>query len=1526
MGLFDDIIQSDRPPQTKNSGTTNALATEFGYNDPEDNGVGAWGDITNNPYIQGVSLNRGLLKKQFGDENKAHGQLVKVTNPDTGKSIVAPIIDKGPADWVVDRQGNTIDLTHAANQAIGGTGKTPVQYEFVNEQAQKSPQSTGLFGGYEMLPQGQEQSQDKVNEALANLSKEQSDKSKVSSGKASQLTAGLASATEGTVGLLSGLGAVALGETAGIPVTGGAALLAVPALFTAGSAAGGAATREVFKRTGILPDVEASEQAYPKTAFLGQNIPQLPFAAESALGYGATGLTKGATAVAGQVASQAAIGAGIMEPMRYGADVALNKMGITDQPAAPITLGSTAESALIALALGGKATGLAPSKDPIVNDKTAKIITGAEDQTVATPKTPVAPQAGEIILSKEYDQPLRDLGYPDKIIAGFNPIQARNILSEQRPYQGKEVEEAPTINIPPATPEELAKAGETPITPTTETSISTKEEQPAKAPVAEAQPETTDATKAREVQESNQPEHPNGDETRQATETSSGDSVVTGEEEAPKEEVVVPLQKQDKTYLSLLKKAKPVGEDLYELSETQITKNQRNSLLSDIEKQKKEKGTLIGGGNPLETDAFYLKPKSEVTGDPYAKGWILKDKRPLYLERKKSELQKKSEAPVKSEAPKEETLGQLDLSGLEQKAIEARNRIQQRRNEGRVNMGIDPEDLADHAIIGADYINKGLNKFGDWSKQMLSDFGNYVRPFLNKIWDLAKKVTNAISTGGGTFTEQGSKTGSAGIGGKGFGEGKTPEQKSTTDVPKVETTSQTETTPEQKGKEAESLYGINAKSFERQAEQAGRESIPRGEGLSPTEARERGHQLLKDGFDPIAAMERFEKSKDKAVAEDTLFAARAYGEKLATEADKAANKFGENSPEYKKINAQVESWNQRIKPMSTIWQRLGAGHQGEVELDTGNLRAMERSYKEDTGKTFTAKQKEEAKRKADDVIASRESADSAKKKLYEQLELFAQNVFAPVPKNLDEARLLFEKFKEGSKPTIQQVKTLWNVAKKFYIDRGEDDFTNMVNGLATDFGLSVDDVRNILAQPKGSKRLTDEMYKKMSDRRKFDLKAKDWLKDQQFPGYLQFIRKIPRTFFAAKVFGHGTVGMITHAGINVFNPMAWKTYWPEFIRQFKFVGSKAYHEQYMQQMTKDPLYITARRAGLENDPFKYLDDYQSSTKNTFLQSFSGFAGNKGFDALKTYRQARFNQIWNSSPESLRNPEYAKLIATTINHETGIVKQRYPEWMSDLAFAPKLEASRWAWLIGDPAKAANTIVNWKTATPEARASAIHEIKTKATILGTYLGALAVNQGLLWATGSKDNINITNPKRSDFLAFKFGDYKLSVISPMIGTFRLLANLYHDATAAQSKFDIAKGGRAGSIATTVEQYARGKLSPFGQVIADISTQSDWKGHPMPWSNDLPRKGQEKVSWGEFATETAAPIPLQEAITEVWRSQGMNENMIQQTLRALLVGGVTGATGARVSPYTPPQEPTRSKKSGFGNFGTFGGKGFGQ
>ena len=69
----------------------------------------------------------------------------------------------------------------------------------------------------------------------------------------------------------------------------------------------------------------------------------------------------------------------------------------------------------------------------------------------------------------------------------------------------------------------------------------------------------------------------------------------------------------------------------------------------------------------------------------------------------------------------------------------ARERIKQRRKEGRLFTGVDTDNIADYAIIGADHLLEGATKFSDWSSRMISEFGEKIRPYLNDIFNKSKE-------------------------------------------------------------------------------------------------------------------------------------------------------------------------------------------------------------------------------------------------------------------------------------------------------------------------------------------------------------------------------------------------------------------------------------------------------------------------------------------------------------------------------------------------------------------------------------------------------------------------------------------------------------------------------------------------------------------------------------------------------------------------------------------------------------------
>jgi hypothetical protein len=78
---------------------------------------------------------------------------------------------------------------------------------------------------------------------------------------------------------------------------------------------------------------------------------------------------------------------------------------------------------------------------------------------------------------------------------------------------------------------------------------------------------------------------------------------------------------------------------------------------------------------------------------------------------------------------------------LDAQAQAAMERLRKRGtfNGTRLNAGLPADDLADMAIWGAAKIAKGVVDFAEWSRQMLSDFSEAVRPHLEEIYRAAHR-------------------------------------------------------------------------------------------------------------------------------------------------------------------------------------------------------------------------------------------------------------------------------------------------------------------------------------------------------------------------------------------------------------------------------------------------------------------------------------------------------------------------------------------------------------------------------------------------------------------------------------------------------------------------------------------------------------------------------------------------------------------------------------------------------------------
>src|SRR3989304_3728732 len=59
----------------------------------------------------------------------------------------------------------------------------------------------------------------------------------------------------------------------------------------------------------------------------------------------------------------------------------------------------------------------------------------------------------------------------------------------------------------------------------------------------------------------------------------------------------------------------------------------------------------------------------------------------------------------------------------------------------RLSAGVDPTMLTDLAKVGGYYLEGGIREFAPWSKKMIDDFGDGIKPYLPVIYEqLGQKV------------------------------------------------------------------------------------------------------------------------------------------------------------------------------------------------------------------------------------------------------------------------------------------------------------------------------------------------------------------------------------------------------------------------------------------------------------------------------------------------------------------------------------------------------------------------------------------------------------------------------------------------------------------------------------------------------------------------------------------------------------------------------------------------------------------
>lgn len=470
----------------------------------------------------------------------------------------------------------------------------------------------------------------------------------------------------------------------------------------------------------------------------------------------------------------------------------------------------------------------------------------------------------------------------------------------------------------------------------------------------------------------------------------------------------------------------------------------------------------------------------------------------------------------------------------------------------------------------------------------------------------------------------------------------------------------------------------------------------------------------------------------------------------------------------------------------------------------------------------------------------------------------------------------------------EDIADIWRWAKTRYIDKGAS-FEDTIHGMSSDLGLRKEHVAQAFLSPKVARTITNDVWLKMQRRRdtiNYAQRVVESLNDSSLLHKIHQAYNIPRS---ALTFGHGGVFPMTHMGQYLFIPSRWATFLKTSANAWRFMSPKQY-EIAIQRHLADPDYIMARRASKSVDPLQPTVGILNNSKGKSTWT------DRGFNSLKIARLDLFKQEFHKLPIEERTLENAKPIMSVIDAGTGEVNLgKAGQFMGTTFFAPKLIPARFKASIIDPIKAAKTFGNWKNASAGERQAARIVMKQQAQTVAFYGAALALNQGLNIAFGSKDKVNFTDPSKGDWLAFKIGGLSIRPPNALIEVLRLTGGMIAPFTKTRKEL---RGEQPEAVAAhRVADYLRYKLHPTIRVGLEGTTGTDLFGRKLPFTGlresltgETPKVTPKKPEVG--VTEYVlgkGPIPAGGAAREFYdmlREEGMSHADAKAWIRAISVG----------------------------------------
>ncbi len=491
--------------------------------------------------------------------------------------------------------------------------------------------------------------------------------------------------------------------------------------------------------------------------------------------------------------------------------------------------------------------------------------------------------------------------------------------------------------------------------------------------------------------------------------------------------------------------------------------------------------------------------------------------------------------------------------------------------------------------------------------------------------------------------------------------------------------------------------------------------------------------------------------------------------------------------------------------------------------------------------------------------------------------------------------------------TIRNAKALWDYAKENIIAKELAagriiEFPELTARLAKDVNAAVkaaggtqqfvpEDMAKLISIPKGVKAARKGLLLQDRVQRQTLQASRDFVQGTETTPLSKAIRTAYELPYALKTIGHGVALHMTHAWPFAFDPVTWKIFgktWMDSLKSMKPENAQRMREQ----IQADTRFDENANSGLAVDPRKVYDDVQ---KRAGFWGALGRMTENSFLGLKALRQLRANSIWDRVPDYLKTDEMRKEISFRVNTMTGASPQvpmsgPVGKFARAVFFAPSLDVAR-AMRIANIGKDTGTIMRdalnrvpkygeqlkkaWGDASPEQKWIARDNMKQWARVTGVISGLLYANHMMLKHTfGSKEEINVHDPFKGDWMAFKGPNGR--IFQTTGGQIPLI----RAATRA-----VLSPSKAGS---TLGDYFAGKINPALSLAKGVITGKGFGREPLP--APIGEKPGTVGNWLSYATAELGPIATEDGIKE-FSKQMSDQNGAPQDFNAKLLRAVAKA-----------------------------------